>query len=47
MKVDCLIVDDKEALSESTCKYFNMFDVKTAWVADTQDFGVRAGERVI
>lgn len=34
MKYDCLIVDDEEALSESTCKYFNMFDVKTAWVAD-------------
>jgi len=29
-----LIVDDEEALSESTRDYFNMFDVKTAWVAD-------------
>jgi len=36
MKYDCLIVDDEAALSESTCEYFNMFDVKTAWVADTQ-----------
>ena len=34
MKYDCLIVDDEEALSESTGKYFNMFSVKTAWVAD-------------
>jgi len=36
MKYDCLIVDDEVALSESTCEYFNMFDVKTAWVADQQ-----------
>ena len=35
MKYDCLIVDDEIALSESTCEYFNMFDIKTAWVVDT------------
>jgi two-component system response regulator RegX3 len=34
MKYDCLIVDDEIALSRSTSEYFNMFDVKTAWVAD-------------
>ena len=34
LKYDCLIVDDEEALSESTRDYFNMFDVVTAWVAD-------------
>ena len=34
MKYDCLIIDDEEALSESSREYFNMFDVKTAWVAD-------------
>jgi two-component system response regulator RegX3 len=34
MRYDCLIVDDEEALSESTGKYFNMFGVKTAWVVD-------------
>ena len=34
MKYDCLIVDDEEVLSESTFEYFNMFGVKTAWVAD-------------
>jgi len=34
MKYDCLIIDDEEALSESTRKYFNMCEVKTAWVAD-------------
>lgn len=34
VKYDCLIVDDEEALSQSTCEYFNMFGVKTFWVAD-------------
>ena len=34
MKYDCLIVDDEELLSESTCEYLNTFGVKTAWVAD-------------
>jgi len=34
MKYDCLIIDDEAALSEHTCKYFNMCDVKTAWAAD-------------
>lgn len=33
-KYDCLIVDDEEALSKSTCEYLNMFGVKTCWVAD-------------
>ena len=36
MKYDCLIVDDEEALSQSTCKYFNMFDIKTRWVSDAE-----------
>jgi len=34
MKYDCLIVDDEKALSQSTCEYFELFGVKTAWVAD-------------
>ena len=33
-KYDCLIVDDEEALSQSTCEYFNMFGVKTFWATD-------------
>lgn len=33
-KYDCLIVDDEEALSQSTCEYFNMFGLKTHWTAD-------------
>lgn len=33
-KYDCLIVDDEEALSKSTCEYFNMFGLKTFWAAD-------------
>jgi len=36
MNYDCLIVDDEKLLSESTCEYFNTFDVKTAWVADAE-----------
>lgn len=31
---DCLIIDDEEALSQSTCEFFNMFEVKTYWVSD-------------
>lgn len=34
MRYDCLIVDDEVMLSTNTCEYFNMFGVKTAWVAD-------------
>ncbi|MDR3037523.1 MAG: response regulator, partial [Coriobacteriales bacterium] len=33
----CLIVDDEVALSESTCEYFTMFDVSTAWVASAAE----------
>jgi Response regulators consisting of a CheY-like receiver domain and a winged-helix DNA-binding domain len=36
MKYDCLIVDDEAALSQSTCEYFNMFDVCTEWAADAE-----------
>ena len=36
MKYDCLIVDDEELLSESTCEYLNTFGVKTAWVSDAK-----------
>ena len=31
---ECLIVDDEEELSISTCEFFNMFGLKTYWVAD-------------
>jgi two-component system response regulator RegX3 len=31
---DCLIVDDEVALSQSTCEFFQMFGLKTYWVAD-------------
>jgi len=36
MKYDCLIVDDEVMLSENTVEYFEMFNVKTAWVADEE-----------
>ncbi|MDF2800748.1 MAG: DNA-binding response regulator [Anaerocolumna sp.] len=29
MHYNCLIVDDEKPLAESTCEYFNMFEVKT------------------
>ncbi len=35
-RYDCLIVDDEEALSQSTCEFFNMFGVKTFWVSDKE-----------
>lgn len=31
---DCLIIDDEEALSQSTCEFFNMFGIKTYWAPD-------------
>ena len=37
MKFDCLIVDDEIALAETTCEYFNMFDVKTAFVTRAEE----------
>lgn len=36
MKLDCLIVDDELALAETTCEYFNMFDVKTSFVTSAE-----------
>ena len=36
MKLDCLIVDDEIALAETTCEYFNMFEVKTAFVLSAE-----------
>lgn len=33
-RYDCLIVDDEEALSQSTCEFFNMFGLKTFWASD-------------
>lgn len=37
MHYNCLIVDDETVLSESTCEYFNMFDVRTYWVSNQKD----------
>ena len=36
MILDCLIVDDEIALAETTCEYFNMFEVKTAFVTSVE-----------
>lgn len=37
MKLDCLVVDDEMALAETTCEYFNMFEVKTAFVTSATE----------
>lgn len=36
MDYACLIVDDEAALAQSTCEYFNLFGVRSAWVASAQ-----------
>ncbi|ASA20467.1 response regulator transcription factor [Paenibacillus donghaensis] len=36
MKFDCLIVDDEMELAETTCEYFNLFDVHTAFVTSAE-----------
>lgn len=33
-RYECLLVDDEEALSQSTCEYFNLLGVSTYWAAD-------------
>ena len=35
MHYNCLIIDDEQPLAESTAEYFNMFDVKTMAVFDS------------
>lgn len=37
MRYDCLIVDDEAVLAETTCEYFNMFDVQTAYVTSAEE----------
>lgn len=37
MNIQCLIVDDELELAETTSEYFNMFDVKTAYVTNADD----------
>lgn len=34
---DCLIVDDDEILAENTCEYFNLSDIRTAYVTNIND----------
>ncbi|MDQ0194819.1 response regulator transcription factor [Paenibacillus wynnii] len=36
MRYDCLIVDDEIELAETTCEYFNLFDVKSAFVTSAE-----------
>ncbi|KWX78626.1 response regulator [Paenibacillus jilunlii] len=37
MKYDCLIVDDEVILAETTCEYFNMFEVRSAYVTGAEE----------
>ena len=37
MDYKCLIVDDEKELAESTCEYFNLFDLKTHYVLSYQE----------
>lgn len=37
MKLDCLIVDDEIALAETTCEYFNIFEVKTEFITSANE----------
>lgn len=37
MNYNCLIIDDEISLAQSTCEYFNMFNVKSAYVTDSAD----------
>jgi two-component system response regulator RegX3 len=37
VRYNCLIVDDEEVLSQSTCEYFNLFDVSCAWVSSGEE----------
>jgi len=34
---DCLIIDDELEIASGTCEYFNLFDVKTAFVTSAKD----------
>ncbi|MGM1048882.1 two-component system, OmpR family, response regulator RegX3 [Paenibacillus uliginis N3/975] len=36
MNYDCLIVDDETVLAETTSEYFNMFEVKSAYVTSAE-----------
>lgn len=37
MHYQCLIVDDEIELAKATCEYFQMFDVKSAWVSNASE----------
>jgi len=51
MNYDCLIVDDEEALSQSTCEYFGMFGVSAFWAPDAEScmrfFGEHTADLVL
>ena len=37
MKYHCLMIDDDQTIAETTAEYFNIFDIRTAYVTDYDD----------
>ena len=37
MKYNCLIIDDEISIAETTCDYFNMFDIKSAYAISYEE----------
>lgn len=37
MKYNCLIVDDEVTIAQTTCEYFNMFDIPSAYVTSYEE----------
>ena len=37
MKYNCLIIDDEITIAETTCDYFNMFDIKSAYATSYEE----------
>ncbi|BCZ47706.1 DNA-binding response regulator [Clostridium gelidum] len=37
MKYNCLIIDDEISIAETTCDYFNMFDIKSAYATSYEE----------
>ena len=37
MKYQCLMIDDDVTIAETTAEYFNIFDIRTAYVTSFED----------
>lgn len=47
LRYDCLIIDDETELAETTCEYFNLFDVCSAFVTSAEDCRTFLGEHSV